>query len=475
LTAHYIWALAATCAQAAEETGRQPNMIVVLVDDLGWTDLGCYGSRFHDTPRIDALAAAGTRFTQAYSASPVCSPTRAALMTGRHPVRVGITDWIKGFEAKDPALRTPEDRDELALEEETLAEILKKHGYATGYVGKWHLGETDTYWPENQGFDTNIGGFSKGSPPGGYYAPYKNPRLEDGPDGEYLTDRLTDEAIGFVRRQAERPFFLYLAFYTVHTPIQGCAKWDDHYAEKREATLSAEKDATRSEGPSRTRLHQSNAKYAAMVRSMDDNVGRLLDELESLGIKDNTIVVFTSDNGGLSTQAGRIAPTSVRPLRAGKGWCYEGGIRVPLIIRAPGVSQPGSESAHPAISMDLFPTLLDLAGLPPRPDLHMDGESLLPAIQDVGLIDQRSMVWHYPHYHGSGWSPGTAMRIGDWKLIHHYESGEYELFNLSDDLSEERDLSLAHPEMLTRMQAALKAWHKRMGSGLPVGNVDRNN
>ncbi|MEX0325033.1 MAG: sulfatase [Puniceicoccaceae bacterium] len=453
--------------QAGDTPSDPRNIIVILVDDLGWADLGCYGSSFHDTPNLDALAAEGIRFTEAYAASPVCSPTRAALMTGKHPVRVDITDWIKGFVKENPPLLTPEDRDELALEEVTMAEILKGQGYTTGYFGKWHLGETEEYWPENQGFDVNYGGFSKGSPPGGYYAPWNNPRLENGPDGEYLTDRLTDEAIGFLHRNRESPFLLYLAFYTVHTPIEGCAKWDDHYADKREGLAYPDPDATRPEGPAKSRLHQSNAKYAAMVRSMDENVGRLMDELESLDLEDDTIVVFTSDNGGLSTQGGRIAPTSVLPLRAGKGWCYEGGIRVPLIIRAPERTTPGTVSAQPAISMDILPTILDLAGLPLQPERHLDGISLGSTIAQPDNIQQRSLVWHFPHYHASRWTPGTAMRVGDWKIIQRYESGTVELYNLRDDPGEQTNLAKGQAQVLKGMQTSLEAWHAAMGSGIP--------
>jgi arylsulfatase A-like enzyme len=454
-------------AVATSELARPMNIVVILVDDLGWADLGCTGSTFYETPNVDALAADGIRFSNAYSASPVCSPTRAALMTGRHPVRVGITDWIRGFEKKDPPLATPQDRDELALEETTLAEALQEQGYATGYVGKWHLGETEAFWPEHQGFDVNIAGFSKGSPPGGYYSPYQNPRLADGPDGEYLTDRLTSEAIAFLNAHRDDPFFLTLAFYTVHTPIQGCAKWDDHFEEKRAALAGTEPDTTRPEGPAKTRLQQSDAKYAAMVRSMDENVGRLLAELDSLGIADNSIVVFTSDNGGLSTQPGRIAPTSVLPLRAGKGWCYEGGIRVPLIIRAPGKTRAGSITDQAAISMDLFPTLLELADVEPDPGLNLDGVSLVPALSDPQTTRPRTLVWHYPHYHSSGWTPGSAIRIGEWKLVEHYETGTLELYNLAEDPGETTDLALTHPRQLEQLKTALDAALAGMGGELP--------
>lgn len=459
--------LLASGAPVAAEAPRPANVVVILVDDLGWADLGCTGSTFYETPNVDALAASGIRFTTAYAAAAVCSPTRAALMTGRHPVRLDITDWIPGFEKKNPPLDTPQDRDALALEETTLAEALQAHDYATGYFGKWHLGETEPFWPEHQGFAVNIGGFSKGTPPGGYYPPYQNPRLADGPDGEYLTDRLTDEAIGFVRQHKDDPFFLYLAFYTVHTPIQGCAKWDAFYEEKRRSLAGEDPDATRPEGPAKTRLEQTDAKYAAMVRSMDENVGRLMAELDALGIADNSIVVFTSDNGGLSTQPGHVAPTSVLPLRAGKGWCYEGGIRVPLIIRAPGTTRAGTTSNQAAISMDLFPTLLDLAGLPQQPDLHLDGVSLVPAISDPETIQPRTLVWHYPHYHSSGWTPGTAIRSGNWKLIERYETGTLELYNLAADPGEAADLASAKPERLAELQATLDAWRTRMGADLP--------
>ncbi|MGA1204666.1 MAG: sulfatase [Opitutales bacterium] len=461
--------IVAGCAQASEESQSAlapPNIVVVLIDDLGWTDLGCYGSTFYDTPHVDALAAGGVRFTNAYAASPVCSPTRAALMTGRHPVRVDITDWIKGAQVKNPKLRAPEDRHELPHEEVTLAEILKEHGYRTGYVGKWHLGETEEFWPEHQGFDVNIGGHSKGSPPGGYYSPYDNPRLPSGQDGEYLTDRLTDEGIRFMRESGSAPFLLYLAYYTVHTPIQGCDKWDAQYEEKR-AGLPAEKlDQARKEGPAITRLHQADAKYAAMVRSMDSNVGRILAELDRLGLDENTIVVFTSDNGGLSTQ-GHLAPTSVLPLRAGKGWCYEGGIRVPLIIRAPWVSRPGAVTDQAAVSMDLLPTLLDLAGLPKRPELHLDGLSLATMVESPDRIDPRTLVWHYPHYHRSKWTPGTALRQGNWKIIEHYETNRLELYNLAEDIGELNDLSGEDPGKLESMKEILDAWHQTMGSKLP--------
>ena len=296
-----------------------PNVVFILVDDLGWKDLGCYGSEFYDTPNLDAFAREGVRFTNAYSASPVCSPSRAAIMTGKHPVRVNITDWIPGMSLEDainPRLIPPEDIHNLPLEEITLAEALKEHQYKTFFAGKWHLGETPEFWPENQGFDINIGGNSTGSPAGGYYSPYKNPRLEDGPAGEYLTDRLTDESLSFLDTAGQGPFLLYLSFYTVHAPIQGCDQYDSLYVEKKNDLPDKGKTEVRDEHDGKTRINQTDPKYAAMVRSMDKNVGRLLSALKEHHLMDNTIIIFTSDNGGLTTKKGIRANI----CNAAQGW-----------------------------------------------------------------------------------------------------------------------------------------------------------
>ncbi len=361
-----------------EASGK--NVIVFLVDDLGWKDLGCYGSSFYESPRIDALAEEAVLFTNAYTPNPVCSPTRAAIMTGRYPSRVGITDWIPGMTPKNPRLVTPEDRYNLALREVTIAEVLREQGYQTFYAGKWHLGD-EGHFPEDQGFDINKGGHDKGSPPGGYYAPFNNPKLEDKPGDHYLTDRLTDESIHFLEsRDQQKPFLLYLAYYTVHTPIQGWDVQDAYFAEKKKTLPDGGEPKTRREHDGLTRLNQSDHKYAAMVKALDNSVGRILDALESMDLDDQTIIIFTSDNGGLTTLS-RIAPTSELPLRAGKGWCYEGGIRIPTLIRAPGIGATGNKIDTPIISMDFFPTILDWAGLPLRPDLHRDGLSLKPLLE----------------------------------------------------------------------------------------------
>ena len=436
---------------------RRPNVVFILVDDLGWKDLGVYGSSFYDTPNIDALASEGIRFTNAYTASSVCSPTRAAIMTGKHPARVNITDWIPGrplSRARDPRLNPPEDIHNLPLEEITVTETFREQGYHTFFAGKWHLGSEEQFWPRHQGFAINMGGHDKGSPPGGYYSPYENPRLEDGPEGEYLTDRLTDESIRFIREVQRDPFFLFLSFYTVHTPIQGCRRHDERYRAKRKKLPDRGKLQSRVEHNGQTRLNQSDPLYAAMVRCMDENVGRLLDALRVSGQYDNTIVVFTSDNGGLTTLT-EPGPTAVTPLRAGKGWLYEGGIRIPLIVRAAGLSG-GAVSDQPVTSMDFYPTLLELAGISRKPDQHMDGRSLVPYLENPERVDDRTLLWHYPHYHGSTWRPGSAVRVNEWKLIEFYETNQLELYNLSRDEGEQQDLSGSMPEKTEELHRILK-------------------
>ncbi|MDA7640635.1 sulfatase [Opitutaceae bacterium] len=463
-------AIAVTDVAQAADSPSKPNFLFILIDDLGWPDLGCYGSDFYETPRIDALATSGVRFTNAYSASPVCSPTRAAIMTGQYPSRVDITDWIPGAVAKNPKLIAPEDRDNLDLKETTMAEAFKKKGYETFYAGKWHLGD-EGHFPEDQGFDFNKGGHHKGSPPGGYYAPFNNPRLEDKPDDHYLTDRLADESIEFLDyRDASKPFLLYLSFYTVHTPIQGADKYDAYFTEKAKTLTGSSDPIVERDG--KTRSRQNDPKYAAMAKSMDENIGRILDALHAKGLDDNTVIIFTSDNGGLATKA-TPGPTSVLPLRAGKGWCYEGGIRVPLIIRAPGVSKAGLVSHVPAISMDYFPTMLELAGIKLMPKLHKDGVSLVNPIQGKTL-ERDTLYWHYPHYHGSMWKPGAAIRVGNWKAVQFYHYGEAELYDLSNDIGEQNNLAKSHPEKLEALLAKLASIQKKTSARIPTPNPAYN-
>jgi len=467
-----LGALSVFSSKGDAKEPENPNVVFFLVDDLGWKDLSCYGSEFYDTPNIDELADEGIQFTDAYAAHPVSSPSRAAIMTGKDPVRINITDWIPGMgyeRAEDPKLCPPQDIHNMPLSEVTLAEALNEEGYKTFYAGKWHLGLSPGYWPKNQGFDINIGGCHMGSPSayggGGYYSPYNNPRLEDGPEGEYLTDRLGDESIDFLESAGDNPFFLYLSFYNVHTPIQGCDKYDAQYKDKKQRLPQDGKPRVRNEHRGETRLNQSNYKYAAMIRSMDENVGRVLDKLEEIGEKENTVVIFTSDNGALTTKQ-TYGPSAVTPLRAGKGWCYEGGIRVPLIVKTPGM-KGGETSSYPVTSMDYYPTILDLAGFPLKEEQHMDGQSFAEYLVQPEKEYDRTLVWHFPHYHGSTWRPGSAIRHNQWKLIEFYEEEKVELYNLEKDLSEQEDVSKLYPEKTKFLKEKMHEYLKERGARYP--------
>ena len=452
---------------AQGQNSRQLNVVFFLVDDMGWTDLGCQGSKFYETPNIDKLAASGMRFTAGYTACPVCSPTRASIVSGKHPVRVNITDWIPGRSSKGQKLTTPEDRSNLALSEVTIAEALRRAGYLTFFAGKWHLGSKG-HLPTDQGFDINIGGHERGSPPGGYYAPWTNPYLKAKKKGEYLTERLTEESIKFLReRDKSKPFLLYLSYYNVHTPIQAYKKRVEHYNKKLEKLEG--KTPTRKEHDGITRLRQDNAAYASMVAAVDDSVGQVLAELDAQGLTDNTLVFFFSDNGGLSTLR-RFGPTCNLPLRAGKGWLYEGGVRVPLIIRAPGTTRGGSTCDYPVVSMDFYPTILELVGQKAMPKQHVDGVSLVPLLKGGKKLERTDLFWHYPHYHGSTWTPGAAIRSGDWKLIEFYHLGKVEMYNLKKDLGEQNNLAEKMPEQRQRLLEKLHAWQREIGAQMPRPN-----
>jgi len=454
----------------AAETKRKPNVLFILVDDLGWKDLGCFGSTFYETPNVDGLRATGMKFTDAYAACPVCSPTRASIMSGKYPTRTGITDWIHPGGGNQPEkwrrntkLLPAPYRDRLPHAEVTLAEAFKQAGYATFFAGKWHLGPED-FWPEDQGFDVNKGGWTVGSPRGGYFSPYRNPRLEDGPKGQHLPIRLGRETADFIEAHKDEPFLAYLAFYSVHTPLMTTKALKAKYRAKRKDAPGARwgREAAR-----KVRLVQNHPVYAGMVEAMDTAVGIVLDRLDRLGLAENTVVFFMSDNGGLSTSEG--SPTANAPLRAGKGWLYEGGIREPMIVRAPGLTRPGSVSTEPVISTDFYPTMLDLAGLPARPDQHVDGVSLRPLLEGK-KVDRGPIFWHYPHYGNQGGAPGGAVREGDWKLIEWYEDGRLELFNLRDDPGETRNLAEAHPDRIKALHAKLAAWRKDTGARMPSQN-----
>lgn len=452
-----VMASAATLSPAAHAAPPPPNVVLILIDDLGWADLGCYGSRFYRTPNIDRLAAEGMRFTQAYAACPVCSPTRAALLTGKYPARLHLTDYIPGerMPSKHKLLR-PDFLQQLPLEETTIAEVLRAGGYATAAIGKWHLGD-DGFEPERQGFDQAVGGGAAGSVRS-HFAPYflrdvrPLPGLDDAPQGEYLCDRLTTAAEEFIDANHERPFFLYLPHYSVHTPLNG----KNDLVKKYEAA------------PKPPGL-QRNAIYAAMIESVDDSVGRIMKKLESLHLAENTMVIFTSDNGGLATaEAPNTPSTNNAPLREGKGYLYEGGIRVSLIVKWPAEVKPASTCAAPLASYDLFPTIAEVCGQ--KIGTAIDGVSIRPLLNGQPAIDRQSLYWHYPHYSPQGGKPGGAIRQGDFKLIEFYEQGRRELFNVVSDVSESTNLIDQDPERASRMAASLAAWRKAVDAHMPEPN-----
>jgi arylsulfatase A-like enzyme len=421
-----------------------PNFIFILVDDMGATDLGCTGSKLYETPNIDRLAKDGVRFTQSYAACTVCSPTRASFLTGKNPAALKLTDWIPGHARPNAKMKIPEWTKELKVGEVTLPALLKKAGYATASIGKWHLGPAA---PTEHGFDINIGGTEKGQPPT-YFSPYKIATLPDGPDGEFLSDRLTAEAEKFIETNKDRPFFLYLPHFAVHQPIAG-----------KPAVVEEYKAKVKPEDP------QHNATYAALVESVDDSVGRLRAKLGELGLTEKTVIVFTSDNGGLVLNQ----VTSNLGLRAGKGSAYEGGVRVPLIYCWPGTIKPG-EAAAPVITADHFYTFLDFAGVPAA--APEDYRSLAPMLLGKGVIAPRELHWHYPHYHPGGATPYSAVRSGDFKLIAFFEDSHLELYNLKDDPEEKTNLVPSNPAKAEEMRRKLAAWWMDVRAQLPTPNPD---
>lgn len=454
---------------------RRPNLVFILVDDMGWRDAGCFGSTFYDTPHIDRLAREGMRFTDAYAACPVCSPTRASIMTGKYPARLHLTDWIPGRQANAQArarmkLLPPEFEQQLALDEVTLAETLKEAGYATFFAGKWHLGSAG-YYPEDQGFDVNKGGWERGGPYGGnrYFSPYGNPKLSDGPEGEHLPHRLATETCKFIEARQGRPFLAYLSFYSVHTPLMARADLQTKY-EAKAKHVDHDGPAWGAEGERKVRLVQDHAVYAGMIEAMDQAVGKVLDALDRLDLARETVVFFMSDNGGLSTAEG--SPTSNVPLRGGKGWLYEGGIREPMLVRWPGAVKPGAVCHEPVISTDFYPTMLEMAGLPPRPRQHTDGVSLAGLLRGDGHWKRQALYWHYPHYSNQGGGPGGAVRAGDYKLIEFYENGRVELYNLRDDIGEAHNLAAEMPKKAAELRQMLRTWRREVGAVMPRPNQD---
>lgn len=445
----------------------RPNFVFILADDLGRQDIGIEGSTFHETPHIDRLAREGMRFEFGYAACRVCSPSRASIMTGQFPARHGITDWIGAASgtkwSRNDRILPSEYVHELPAADTTLAEAFLTAGYKTFFAGKWHLGGEGSY-PEDHGFEINIGGHHRGSPPGGYFTPYKNPKMEDGPDGESLPIRLGTETAKFIEAHKDQPFLAYLSFYSVHGPIQTTPElWDKYRRKAGPAAKTRERFLNDRTLP--VRQVQDCPIYAGMMESMDDAVGIVLDTLDRLGLADNTVVIFTSDNGGVSS--GDAFCTSNLPLRGGKGRQWEGGIREPYYIKAPGVTKAGTTTEIPATGTDFYPTMLALAGLDPRPEQHIDGVNLVPVLQG-GAIPERPLFWHYPHYGNQGGEPSAIIRTGDWKLIHYYEDGHDELYNIRKDVGEQRDLLSSQPEMAKTLRTQLDAWLKDTGARIPA-------
>ena len=457
-----------TLPLTASQTKKKPNFVFFLIDDMGWMDAGCYGSSFYETPNIDKLAKGSMRFTNAYAACPVCSPTRASIMSGKYPARLNLTDYLKG--RRRGKLNPADYLDQMPLEEVTIAEALKEAGYATFFAGKWHLGP-EGFWPESQGFDINKGGCERGGPYGGkkYFSPYGNPRLKDGPEGEHLPDRLASETTAFIEDHRDEPFLAYLSFYSVHTPLMARPDLKSKYQEKAK-TIPSPVSPWGREGSRKLRLVQNHAVYAGMIEAMDQAVGKVLNALNQQNLANNTVVILMSDNGGLSTSEGH--PTSNLPLRAGKGWLYEGGIREPMMIKWPGLTRPGSVCSEPVISTDFYPTMLEMAALEPKPKQHIDGVSLVPLLEGKKSLTRKAIFWHYPHYGNQGGSPGGAVRVGDYKLIEFYEDNRVELYNLKADIGEKNNLAEKMPGMAAELRKMLEAWRKDVDAQMPTPNPD---
>jgi arylsulfatase A len=442
-------------ADAMADDAAKTNVVLILIDDLGWKDLGCYGSDYYQTTNIDRLANEGMRFTDGYAACNVCSPTRAAIMTGKYPARLLLTQWLPSGRWSPTKNKLREGRyvSNLPLEEVTIAEAMREAGYRTGFMGKWHLGTETYYYPEHQGFDVNVAGRDYGAP-GSYFYPFKGkwqiPTTGQtlhketplpGKKGDYLVDRLAEEAEKFIRESADKPFFLMLSHYAVHAPFQGKADKIARYEQVAEGK------------------RQGIPAYAAMVESVDESVGRVMKTLRELELDKRTLVIFTSDNGGYA-----IA-TNHSPLRANKGSNYEGGIRVPFIIKWPEHTKPGSVSHEPVISTDIYPTILAATGHDLRPHQHVDGKNLVPILTSSGGLDRDAIYWHYPHYNQHPQSfPSGVIRAGDWKLMEAFETGELSLYNLASDLGETNELSAKEPSQAAELHTKMKAWRESVGA-----------
>jgi len=452
---------AAGCALSVESAQarsgrRRPNIVFIFIDDMGWRDVGFMGSEYYETPNIDKIAGRGMVFTNAYSNAPNCAPARACLLSGQYSPRHGVYTVGSSSRGKSKLRKLIPIENTTVLDSNimTIAEAVRTAGYVSASIGKWHLGNDPEFGPVGQGFDVNVGGYSAGHPAKGYFVPYKNPELPDGPEGEYLTDRLTDEALNFIETNKDRQFFLYLPHYAVHTPLQA-----------KDELIEKYKNKPGSNG-------QDNPKYAAMIESTDEGVGRILDKLDELGLAEDTIVFFFSDNGGVRTI------TSNEPLRGGKGMLYEGGIREPMAVRWPGVVEPGTTCETPVIGVDLFPTILRMTGARAPEGKLMDGESIVPLLMGQSDFDREAIFWHFPAYlQGKAEGardeyfrtrPAGAVRAGDFKLIEYFEDGDLELYNLADDISEQNNLVDSMPEKASELHQLMLAWRKEVNAPVPT-------
>lgn len=463
--------LVSACQSTEEEqeTAQAPNVLFILADDLGYHDLSCMGSKYYETPNIDRIAKSGMIFTNGYAGCQVCSPSRATIMSGKTPARHGITDWIGARTGEEwrkagrhNKLLPPEYVHNLPHEYTTLPEAMKEAGYKTFFAGKWHLGNEGS-WPTDHGFDINRGGWDKGSPIGGYFSPWENPNLENREAGENLSMRLAKETVSFLEEHQDTSFFAFLSFYAVHGPIQTTQqKWAKYRQKAAEMGIAESGFEMGHFLP--IRQVQDNPVYAGLVEAMDDAVGHVLDALDAMGLAENTIIVFTSDNGGVA--AGDAFATSNLPLRAGKGYQFEGGIREPYFISVPGMNSGGKTCDTPVNGTDFYPTILDLVGADLKPNEHSDGQSLLPLLKGE-TMEERMLVWHYPHYGNQGGEPASMIREGAWKLIHYYEDGREELYNLETDLEETSDVAAANPDKAKLLSEKLFAYLNEVGARFP--------
>ncbi|WP_245813562.1 sulfatase [Lutibacter agarilyticus] len=448
---------------------EKPNILFIVADDLGYSDLGFMGSEYYETPNIDEIAANGMVFTNGYAGCQVCSPSRATLLTGQFTARHGVTDWIGAPEGE--AWRTKNRytkvlpaayKHHIDTNMVTLPMALKNAGYATFFAGKWHLGD-EGFYPENYGFDMNKGGYHRGGPAGGYFAPFNNPKLDNKEPGENLSMRLAKETVNFIKASKDKPFLAYLSFYAVHGPIQTSKEKWEKYRDKAIENGVAEKGFE--EGDLLPmRKYQDNPVYGGLVETMDDAVGMVLNALKETGLDKNTIVIFTSDNGGVTS--GDNYSTNNLPLKGGKGYQWEGGIRIPYVVSVPWMHQQAEQSNIPVAGSDFFPTILDLAGLPLPSNAQVDGKSIVPVLKG-NTLEERPLYWHYPHYGNQGGRPVSIVRKGDWKLIHFWEDGHNELYNLVKDIHEDNDLAKLQPEKTTQMSKALLNWLEEVGAKYP--------